>query len=154
MTWLNGFLRFMVAHTLGSVVALLIFLVPMFAPYVPVAAYMRWQPLLPSMVPFVMGLGIAIWLMAAPVAAGINYLLRRMRLITRQDYILIGFTVGLLLSVPFVTVMGVNVVDSVATPVVTRSWVLINQLLYVLAWAASGAVYGFTYYYFHSERIR
>ncbi len=149
-----SFGRFLVAHSLASLAALLIFMIPLFAPYVPVAAYMRWQPLLPQMLPMFVGLGIAIWVMTIPVAVGINYLLRGTRLVTQQDYAIVGFTVGLVLSIPFVNVMGMNVVDTTATPVVTPSWLLINQMLYVLAWAVSGLVFGLSYYYFHSERIR
>lgn len=145
-----SFGRFLVAHTLGSVAALLIFLFPMFAPYAPVALYMRWSYLLPMFA----GLGIAIWVLTIPVVVGVNYLLRRTRLVTQQDYVIVGFTVGLLLALPFVKVMGLNVVDTTATPVVTHSWLLINQMIYVLAWALSGMVYGVSYYYFHSERIR
>lgn len=151
---LMSFARFLVAHSLGSFAALLIFLIPMFAPYAPVATYMRWQPLLPHMLPMFAGLGIAIWIMTIPLTVGINYILRRMRLVTQQDYLLIGFAVGLILSIPFVKVMGMNVVDPIATPVVTTTWLFINRMLYVMAWALSGAVYGISYYYFHSERIR
>ncbi len=149
-----SFGRFMVAHSLGSFATLLIFLIPMFAAYAPVATYMRWQPLLPHMLPMFIGLGIAIWVMTIPLVVGINYLLRRMRLVTHQDYLLIGLAVGILLSIPFVKAMGMNVVDTVATPVVTPTWLLINQMLYVMAWGLSGAVFGICYYYFHSERIR
>jgi hypothetical protein len=151
---LVSFGRFLVAHTVGSLAALLIFLIPMFAPYAPVALYMRWQPLLPHMLPMFAGLGIAIWVLTLPLVVGINYVLRCTRLVTQQDYVIVGFTVGLLLSIPFVNVMGMNVVDTAATPVVTQSWLLMNQMLYVMAWAVSGVVYGVSYYYFHSERIR
>ena len=154
MVNLMSLLRFLFAHTVGSGVTLLIFLIPMFAPYAPVAAYMRWQPLLPQMLPVFVGLGVAIWLMTVPLTLLINYVLRCTRLVTRQDYLLVGFAVGLLLSIPFVRVMGINVVDTLATPIVTPAWLLINQMLYVTAWALSGAVYGLSYYYFHSERIR
>lgn len=151
---LLSFTRFMVAHSLGSLAALLLFLIPMFTPYAPVATYMRWSYLLPQMLPMFAGLGIAIWILTIPLAVGMNYVLRRTRLVTQQDYLFVGFTLGLLLSVPFVRVMGMNVVDTLATPVVTPGWLLVNQMLYVLAWALSGAVYGLSYYYFHSERIR
>ncbi len=144
----------MVAHSLGSLGALALFMIPIFAPYAPVAAYMRWEPLLPALPPFVLGLGIAIWIMALPPTLILNYLLRRTRFVTRQDYVVVGFTAGLLLSVPFIQAMGMNVVSMTATPEVSGSWLLLNQVLYVLAWATSGALYGVCYFCFHSERLR
>ena len=152
MSRLNHTLHFAAAHTIASALTLAIFMVPLLLPYTPYAAYMDWQAIFPYLKPYALGLGVSIWLLAIIPALLIHKIIRMAGLHNRQDYILIGFATGLAISLPVLKIMGPAVVNTVVTPVVTHGWMLANQIVYAVAWALSGAAFGFCYYYLHSER--
>lgn len=148
---LNHTLHFLAAHTIASVLSLGIFLIPMLAPYLPYATGINWQTVFPYFKPFALGLGASIWILAIIPALAVHKLIRLAGLHNRQDFTLIGLATGLALSLPVLKLMGLSVVNTTVTPYVTPGWLLANQTVYAMAWAASGAVFGLCYYYLHSE---
>lgn len=148
---LPSLLRFLAAHTLASLLSLGIFMVPLLLPYTPYATYINWHAIFPYLKPFAIGLGVSIWLLAALPVLAIHALIRMAGLHHRQDYILIGATAGLALSMPVLKLMGTSVVNTDITPLITPGWLLANQIVYALAWTFSGAAFGFSYHLLHSE---
>lgn len=152
MSRLNHIIRFLAAHTAASLIALGIFLIPLLAPYTPFATQINWHLIFPYLKPFILGLGVSIWLLAILPAIGIHKIIRLAGLYNRQDYVLIGLAAGLALAMPVLKFMGADVVNTDVTPVITPGWLLANQVIYAIAWALSGAAFGLCYYYLHNER--
>lgn len=143
--------HFLLAHTLASCLTLAIFMVPLLAPYTPYAAYINWHAVFPYLKPFVLGLGVSIWILSIAPALIIHKLIRLAGLYNRQDYTLIGLATGLAISLPVLKMMGTTVVNTDVTPFITPGWLLANQIIYALAWAFSGAAFGLCYFYLHRE---
>lgn len=144
--------HFLLAHSLAAAISLLIFLIPLLAPYAAYVNYINWNEMVPYLKPYALGLGVSIWFLAIIPALIVHKIIRMARLYNKQDYLLIGAAAGLALSLPVLKILGPAVVNTAITPVVTPTLLLFNQVFYALAWALSGATFGLCYYYLHSER--
>ncbi|RYG60156.1 MAG: hypothetical protein EON60_08115 [Alphaproteobacteria bacterium] len=145
-------MHFLLAHTLASAISLGIFLIPLLAPYAAYVSYINWTEISPYLKPYAVGLGVSIWFLAIIPALIVHKVIRMARLYNKQDYILIGAAAGLALSLPVLKLMGTDIINTAVTPVITPAWLLANQVFYAVAWAFSGAAFGFCYYFLHSER--
>ncbi|PZP38611.1 MAG: hypothetical protein DI585_06885 [Pseudomonas fluorescens] len=152
MTRVHHAVRFTLAHTLASLLATAIFVACMLIPYTPYAAWMDWSNLIGPMKPYAIGLAVSIWLIAALPAIAVHKLIRIAGLKNRQDYVLIGMAAGLAMAFPVLKIMGVDVVNTIVSPVITPARVLLNQMMYAIGWGLAGAAFGLCYYWLHSER--
>lgn len=147
---------FILAHTLASAVATVIFALSYISPYAGYFADLNWPALMPSIRPFVLGLFVSTWLLALLPGWLLHKILHTTRFNTRSDYAVIGFTVGLLMSVPVIGHMSTTQLLGGIQPAFLTPGLkmILQQVIWVLAWALSGTAFGIAYWYVLSPNPR
>jgi hypothetical protein len=145
-------LRLLLGHSLGTALALGLFLFTFMAPFLPYSSYINWPASMPYFKPFAIGLGVSIWLLALGPATLIHTALQKLGLIYRIDYLAIGFSIGLLTAVPVMGYMTTAQIIGMPPPNgdVTTGFLYFRTVTWLLAFGLSGAAYGISYWLFLS----